>query len=121
LFAPPLFISGILLGIICLQSLAAFGKRADEIGWVISWFFAPFSGAFYPLDVLPAWAQTVSAWLPMGYALQGMRDYLMLHADPLAYVLKAYLMSGAYLVIALLIFGYLFDRAKQKGLVKLFN
>lgn len=121
LFAPPLFISGIWLGFICLQSLAYFGKRADEIGWVLSWFFAPFSAAFYPLDILPVWAQHVSACLPMSYAIDGMRKYLILQEDPLPYVIKAYVMSIAYAGIAILIFAWLFQRAKQKGLVRLFN
>jgi ABC-2 type transport system permease protein len=121
LFAPPLFISGVWVGIICLQSLAYFGKRADEIGWVLSWFFAPFSGAFYPLDILPGWAQTVSSLLPMGYALDGMRKYLVLQENPVPYVLKAYAMGIIYTVAALIIFGYMFQRAKQKGLVRLFN
>jgi ABC-2 type transport system permease protein len=121
LFAPPLFISGIWLGVMCLQSLAYFGKRADEIGWVLSWFFAPFSGAFYPLDVLPAWAQAVSKFLPMGYAIDGMRNYLMLQTDPVPYIIKAYVMSIAYTAIAIAVFILLFNRAKQRGLVRLFN
>jgi ABC-2 type transport system permease protein len=121
LFAPPLFISGICLGFICLQSLAYFGKRADEIGWVLSWFFAPFSGAFYPLDILPSWAQQISACVPMSYAIEGMRNYLMLREDPTPYLVKAYLMSIAYAAIAIVIFAWLFQRAKQKGLVRLFN
>jgi ABC-2 type transport system permease protein len=121
LFVPPLFISGVWLGIMCLQSLAYFGKRADEIGWVLTWFFAPFSGAFYPLYVLPAWAQTVSRYLPMGYAIDGMRNYLMLQKDPIPYVIKAYLMSIAYTAISIAIFVWLFNRAKQRGLVRLFN
>lgn len=121
LFAPPLFISGIWIGMICLQSLAYFGKRADEIGWVLSWFFAPFSGAFYPLEVLPAWAQTVSAWLPMGYAIDGMRHYLMTQEIPWKSIFIAYAMSMLYAGIATLIFAWLFNRAKQRGLVRLFN
>ncbi len=121
LFAPPLFISGIWLGFICLQTLAYFGKRADEIGWVVTWFFAPFSGVFYPVDILPLWAQRVSYCLPMSHAITGMRNYLIYHEDPTHSLIIAYVMSAVYALTAIMIFAVVFNGAKQKGLVRLFN
>jgi ABC-2 type transport system permease protein len=121
LFAPPLFISGTWLGFTCLQALAYFGKRSDEIGWILSWILAPFTAAFYPLDILPAWAQTVSRCLPMSYAIDGMRRYLTTYEDPTTYLIKAYLLSILYATVAILIFAWIFHHTKQKGLVRLFN
>lgn len=121
LFAPPLFISGLWLGFTCLQALAYFGKRSDEIGWLISWVFAPFSTAYYPLEVLPAWAQAVSKCLPMSYAFQGLRKYLTTHEDPTPYLIKAYTLSILYAALSIALFAWVFHSTKKKGLTRLFN
>lgn len=57
IFAPPLFLSSVWLGFTALQVVVTFGKRSVEIGYVLAWCFMPFSGAYYPIDVLPLWAQ----------------------------------------------------------------
>jgi ABC-2 type transport system permease protein len=119
IFFPPLFFSAIWFGFTCLQIIAMLGKRGVELGFVACWFFMPFSGAFYPIEVLPQWAQTVSAWLPMSYVFQGMRGYLMHQQDPTAYLIKGYAMSILYATIAILLFIYCFNRSKQKGLARL--
>jgi ABC-2 type transport system permease protein len=121
LFGPPLFFSGIWLGLTCLQLTIYFGKRAEELSWSIPWFFAPFSAAFYPKSVLPAWAQTFSSFLPMSYAFEGMRASLIEHADPTPYIIKAYILSIIYVGGSVLLLYWVFNRTKQKGLSRLFN
>nr|MBA2306668.1 ABC transporter permease [Candidatus Dependentiae bacterium] len=81
-FLPPLFFSSIWLGFTCLLIVLLFGKRGIELGYIISWFFAPFSGVFYPIEVLPAIAQKISAYIPMRYVFEGIREHLMHQKDP---------------------------------------
>ena len=94
-------------------------KRGIELGFVIAWFLAPFSGAFYPLEILPTWAQKFSAMLPMSYVFQGMRGYVMYEQDPTAHLVKGYVMSAVYALFAIVLFVYCFNRSKQKGLARL--
>ena len=119
IFLPPLFFSGIWLGFTLLQIVVTLGKRGIELGHVIAWFFLPFSGAYYPVEVLPHWAQTMSAFLPMSYVFQGMRGYLMRHQDPTPYLIKGYALSILYATCAVILFIYCFNRSKQKGLARL--
>jgi len=119
IFLPPLFISGIWLGFAALQIVVTFGKRGVELGHVISWFLSPFSGAYYPIDVLPIWGQKISALLPMSYVLQGMREYVMNQKNPTSYLLKGYALSILYALCSLMLFVYCFNRSKQKGLARL--
>ncbi len=119
IFAPPLFISGIWLGFTCLQIIVTLGKRGTELGFVIAWFLMPFSGAYYPIEVLPRWGQAVSAWLPMSYVFQGMREYVMHQQNPTSYLLKGYALGIPYAIIAILLFVYCFNRSKERGLARL--
>lgn len=119
LFAPPLFFSCIWIGFSCLPVIVMFGKRGIEVAYVIGWFFAPFSGAYYPLEVLPAWAQTLSRCIPMSYIFKGMREYVMHEQDPTRYLLIGYALSITYAILAILLFVYCFNQSKRYGLARL--
>lgn len=109
------------LGFTCLTIVATLGKRGAELGFVFGWFLLPFSGAYYPIDVLPQWAQTFSTILPMSYVFTGMREYVMKQQDPTLYLMKGYALSIVYASCAVLLFIYSFNRAKRKGLAQLVN
>ncbi len=119
LFLPPLFLCGIWIGFTCLQIIVTLGKRGTELGYVFAWFLLPFSGAYYPTDVLPEWGQAISRYIPMSYLFQGMREYLMKHQDPTPYLIKGYALSAFYATYAIIVFVHCFKRTKQKGLARL--
>lgn len=121
LFLPPLFFSAIWLGFTCLQIVVILGKRGVELGFVLGWFLLPFSGAYYPIDVLPQWAQALSAIVPMSYVFTGMREYVMKQQDPTSNLMIGYILSILYAISALMLFVYFFNRAKRKGLAQLVN
>lgn len=119
LFAPPLFISGVWLGFMGLQVVVSFGKRTQEIGFILVWFFAPFSGGFYPIDALPEWGKIISYFLPMSYILEGMRNYILADANPLPYLIKGYAIAIVYAALSIMLFVYAFNISKIKGLQRL--
>jgi len=119
IFLTPLLFSGIWIGFICLSIVITLGKRGAELANVIGWFLMPFSGAFYPMEILPAWGQKISAFLPMSYVFQGMRGYLMHQQDPTSYLIKGYALSILYAAFAVALFVYCFNHSKHKGLARL--
>ncbi|HZW60645.1 MAG TPA: ABC transporter permease [Candidatus Babeliales bacterium] len=119
IFTPPLCLAGIWIGFTCLQIVVLLGKRGAELGFVVGWFFLPFSGAYYPVDVLPYWGQMLSYCLPMSYVFKGMRSYLMYNQDPTPYLIKGYVLGIIYAIAAILLFVYCFNRTKQKGIARL--
>jgi len=119
IFLPPLFISSIWIGFTCLQIVVTLGKRSAELGFVFAWFLLPFSGAYYPIEVLPEWGQTISKFLPMSYVFQGMREYLMYDQNPTSYLIKGYALSILYATCAIILFMYCFNRSRRKGLARL--
>lgn len=119
LFTPPLIIAALWIGFTSLQLLIMFGKRGVELAFVFTWFLLPFSGAYYPISVLPAWGQTFSSVLPIRYVFEGMRNYVMYQQDPTPYLVKGYALAIPYAIIAMAGFVYCFNRSKRKGLARL--
>lgn len=119
LFAPPLFFSAIWIGFTALLVIVQFGKRGIELGYVIIWFLLPFSGAYYPTEILPAWGKMLAQMLPMHYVFKGMRTYLMEGQSPMPHLLQGYAMSIPYAIAAVALFVYCFNRSKEKGLARL--
>ncbi|HEX2978552.1 MAG TPA: ABC transporter permease [Candidatus Babeliales bacterium] len=119
IFLPPLFFCGIWLGFTCMQVVITLGKRGTELGFVVGWFLMPFSGAYYPIEVLPRWGQMISSFLPMSYVFQGMRGYVMHQKDPTSYLIKGYALGILYAIGAIILFVYCFNRSKEKGLARL--
>lgn len=121
IFSPPLFFSAIWLGFTALSIITTLGKRGVELGFIIVWFFLPFSGVYYPIDVLPSWGQALSSILPMSYVFQGMRAYVINNQDSTLYLVKGYILSIIYAIIAIRLFIYSFNRAKENGLARLLD
>jgi ABC-2 type transport system permease protein len=119
LFYLPLFFCCLWIGFTCLQIVILLGKRGIELTFVVCWSLMPFSGAYYPIDVLPIWGQKFSALFPMSYLFQGMRNYVMHQQDPTPYLIKGYVLSVVYATCALLLFVYYFNQSKKKGLARL--
>ena len=119
IFAPPLFFCGIWIGFTCLQIIVSLGKSGIEVGYIFAWFMLPFSGAYYPIDILPAWGQTFSSYLPMSYVFAGVREYLVYQHDPTPFLIKGYFLSILYATCSILLFIYAFNRSKKNGLARL--
>jgi ABC-2 type transport system permease protein len=121
IFMPPLFFSALWLGFSSMHLIIGLGKRGTELAFVLIWFLMPFSGAYYPIEVLPVWAQKVSALLPMSYVFQAMRGYVAHDVDPTPYLAKGLLLSILYAACTLTSFVYYFNYSKRKGLARLMD
>lgn len=63
-------------GIISASFIMAL-KRGDPLTWIFTTLSWLAGGLYYPVSVLPGWLQKVSIFLPITYALQGMRFALL--------------------------------------------
>jgi ABC-2 type transport system permease protein len=104
----------------CSASAIIFwGHKVEVFAWMIGFLFAPFSAVFYPIDVLPKWAQTISWCLPTTYIFQGMRCILSNNCYPLIYFWISIGLNALYLTLAILLFRWAFEKSRQKGLGRL--
>jgi ABC-2 type transport system permease protein len=52
-------------------------KRGNPVNWVFTSLSRLLGGVYFPLTVLPGWLQKVALFLPLTYALEGMRMTLL--------------------------------------------
>jgi len=74
--AANLLLFGWAVGLLTAGLLLRFGYAAEALIWGIPFLLQPFSCAFYPLDVLPVWAQWIARCLPATYLFEGLRAAL---------------------------------------------
>jgi len=110
---------GLALGFLSSSLLFVFGQKIQAIIWALSWFFAPFCGVFYPMDVLPHWMQIIGYSMPVTYVLESIRS--LLFSGTISYVMlgKALCLNILYLALGLTLFMYTFERSRNKGLSRL--
>lgn len=118
-FAVILLIFGWTVGFLASSAIIYWGNQMAEIAWMMAFVFAPFSAVFYPIDILPAWAQHISWCLPTTYVFEGMRKILANGTFDIAYFILSFGLPLLYLSVAFLLFTFMFEKSRAKGLSRL--
>ena len=79
----------------------------------------PFCGVFYPISILPSWAQVVARWVPGSYVFEGMREVIRTGNLPVSNLLIALGLNLGYMILALMWFKISFEVSREKGLQRL--
>jgi ABC-2 type transport system permease protein len=89
-------------------------KKGDPITWVLGGMSAILGGAYFPLDVMPAWMQKISYVIPIRYSLDALRATMLGGANiiTIARPLETLLGMGIILLPAS---AALFAAAVRKG------
>ena len=112
-------LAGWAFGLFCVAALFYWGQKAQTLAWAGGWLLAPFSGALYPIEVLPPWMQKISAFLPTSYTFKAFRTYMqngMLDIQSIAISFVGNLIVMAF-TFALCV--SIFNKAKEYGLERL--
>ena len=112
-----LLVMGWAMGLIVAALVLRFGMGAESLAWVIVFAVAPLSGIFYPLEILPQWAQTLAWWLPASHVFEGLRAVMFDHQFPLDLFYTAMLLNIIYLLGSIVVFLYVFSIARHHGLL----
>lgn len=118
-FAALLTFSGWMIGFLAGSIVIYWGQRFQMLVWMMPYLFAPFSAVFYPVSVLPAWGQSIAWALPTTYIFEGMRKILTEGIFPTSYFFMSLTLNILYLVVAVGIFKYMFEKSRVKGLGRL--
>ncbi|MBY0110263.1 MAG: ABC transporter permease [Candidatus Babeliaceae bacterium] len=114
-----LFFSGWSLGLVTTSVLVTQGAQAQKIVWVMGWLFVPFMGIFYPVDIMPLWAQAIAYSLPMTYFFKILRTYLQFGTFDMSLFTAGAALSCVYFITAFSLFIYFFQRSRHYGLARL--
>lgn len=118
-FAAMLIIFGWTLGFLASSLIVYWGHRVESIAFMIGYLFAPFSAVFYPVSVLPSWAQGISWCLPTTYVFEGMRIILKGDVFPSSYFWMSVVLNALYLSLSVYLFRFSFQKSRMKGLARL--
>lgn len=118
-FAASLLIFGWVLGFLAASLIIYWGHQIEALAWMIGMLFAPFSAVFYPVSVLPEWAQAISWCLPTTYIFEGMRQILTTGTFPQHYFWISLALNLFYLFLSLSFLAYMFEKSRKKGLARL--
>jgi ABC-2 type transport system permease protein len=118
-FAASVLIFGWAIGFMGSSFVIYWGGQAEAVAWMIPFVFAPFSAVFYPVHVLPTWAQTIAWCLPTTYIFEGMRSILTTGHFPTGYFAASIGLDILYFALALGIFYRSFEKSRAKGLARL--
>ncbi len=118
-FAASLLVFGWSLSFLSSSMIIYWGSRVEMFAWMIAFAFAPFSAIFYPLHVLPVWAQSIALCIPTTYIFEGMRLILSKGSFPAHYFWISVGLNIIYLTTSLVLFNKMFEKTRRKGLSRL--
>ena len=118
-FTVSLLIFGWAIGFLSASAIIYWGHSVEMFAWMSSSLFAPFSAVFYPVAILPDWAQIVARCLPTSYIFEGMRSILYQGIYPVRYFWISLGLNLLFLIVSISFFCFMFEKSRQKGLARL--
>ena len=105
------------IGVVTAAAVMTFRRGANVVG-LGAIVIAAGSGAYFPLDVLPGWLETIVAHNPVAIAMTGIREALLGGAgwgEALPRVFVLIPMSAAALIAGFVAFGWALGRERRLG------
>lgn len=112
-----LLIMGCALGLLVTAMILRFGLAAENMAWFLVFLLAPFSCVYYPIDVLPGWAQAIAWALPSTHVFEGMRAALFDGIFRWDHFIAALGLNAALIVFGIAVYIFSFARARKLGLL----
>jgi ABC-2 type transport system permease protein len=103
------------IGLAVSGMVLRWGLGAEELAWAAIFLFAPVSGIYYPVHVLPQALQVVAYAMPSAYVFEGMREVLLQHAFRFDLLARAFALNLVYIAIGAALFRLAIDFARRKG------
>lgn len=105
------------IGLAVSAMILRWGLGAEELAWAAIFLFAPVSGVYYPIGVLPPPLQLVAYALPAAYVFEGMRGVLLEHTFHWELLRKSLMLDAMYLAIGVALFRAALGYARERGLL----
>ena len=108
------------LGFVISGLILIIGRKVEAFAWTLGGILAPFSAVFYPVSILPEWAQKVAAFVPTSYIFEGAREILDKGVLDPAKLYISFTLNFIYLILSLIFLRYSFGKVLKRGLIKTF-
>lgn len=118
---PLLLMSGMALGLSISALMMRWGRRISTFIWSIPYLVLSFSAVFYPLHLLPPWAQYIGKMMPISYVFEALRTTVTTGKTPWPSLFISLVLSLIYFLSSLFLFAWMFDKSREQGLAQLEN
>ena len=112
-----LLVFGWAIGLAVSAMILRWGLGAEELAWAAMFLFAPVSGVYYPIDVLPHAMRAIAWALPSAYVFEGMRGVLLRHTFDWSLWQTAFVLNLVYLALGCALFRWAVGYARNRGLL----
>lgn len=118
-FIISLIMTGWAGGFLVAGFIIRFGVNLQTLAWAGIYLLAPFSAIYYPVSILPLWAQNISKLVPSSYIFEGIREILFTGKISYDKLLISFILNIIYLVLSIAFFVFMFNKSKKLGLGRL--
>jgi ABC-2 type transport system permease protein len=112
-----LLLMGWAVGLVTTALIMRWGQAAEALAWGIPFLIQPLAAVFYPVAVLPKFAQPVAWCIPATHVFEGMRAVLNGQGLSPEHLVWAFALNALYLAAAGLFFRFLFADTRKRGLL----
>lgn len=119
-FAASLILTGWVVGLFITGVIIRYGTRVQTLAWTAVMMISPFSAVYYPLSVLPLWAQKIAKVIPSSYIFENGRNLITHGSVNIEDLVISFLLNVFYLFLALMFIKSSFDKSRQKGLISVY-
>lgn len=95
-----------------------YGTKIQTVAWSLVTILSPFSAIYYPLAILPFWAQKIALFIPTSYAFEAARKVINQGYFDMQMFFIAFILNIFYIILSIIFLRRSFDKALQRGLVK---
>jgi ABC-2 type transport system permease protein len=114
-----LIISGWWIGFMVAGVIFRYGTKFQTLAWTGITLLSPFSAIYYPLSILPSWAQKIAAFIPTSYIFEAGREIINQGVLDWQKVFASLVLSFLYLLLSLIWVKKSFEYVLvKKGLAK---
>lgn len=113
-----LMLTGWAIGFFVSGLILRFGTRIQTLAWSFVALFSPFAAIYYPVSVLPDWAQKVASLIPISYIFEGSREIINTGSMDIYKLIISLILNVIYLVFSVWFISHSFKKVLDKGLVK---
>jgi ABC-2 type transport system permease protein len=116
-----LMIFGWALGMVSCGLILKWGQAAEALAWAVPYLIQPAAAVFYPLAVLPGWAQVIGRSLPCTHVFEGMRAILDGKPFPWGLFWTSMGLNLVWMVLAAGFYAWIIEQGKRDGMLTKFS
>ncbi|HVL31999.1 MAG TPA: ABC transporter permease [Actinomycetota bacterium] len=116
-FFAALLLFAVAMAFLVLGVILRVGHGANAMAWGLAGVVQPLSAVYYPMEILPGWAQVISSAMPASHVFEAMRAVTAGEPTPWSRLWVAFGLDAVYLIAAMAFCAHMFQTLRRRGYV----